>query len=243
MKTTAKNETSAQTAAREFSAFGPRLIEFLVELGMNNDKAWFTENKGQYEAAVREPARAFIRTMGPGLAAISSEFVANDKKVGGSLMRVYRDVRFSKDKTPYKTNVGIHFRHKVGKDAHAPGLYVHIAPGQHFVGVGMWRPDKDALAAIRKRIVEDTDAWIAATQSTPFSDRFELGGESLSRPPKGFDKEHPMLADLKRKDHIAISTVDEGMMLGDGIVDHILGLFEAASPYMAFQCQALGISF
>ncbi len=210
---------------------------------MNNDKAWFTENKSQYEAAVREPARAFIRTMGPGIATISSEFVANDKKVGGSLMRVYRDVRFSKDKTPYKTNVGIHFRHKVGKDAHAPGLYVHIAPGRHFVGVGMWRPDKDALAAIRKRIVEDTDAWVSATQSAPFKERFELGGESLSRPPKGFDKEHPMLVDLKRKDHIAMATIDEGTMIGDGVVEYILSLFEAASPYMAFQCQALGISF
>ncbi|MGH1346906.1 MAG: DUF2461 domain-containing protein [Nannocystales bacterium] len=217
------------------------MLGFLVELGMNNDKVWFNEHKPRYEALVREPARAFVRAVAPRLEAISKHFVASDKKVGGSLMRVYRDVRFAKDKTPYKTNVGIHFRHEVGKDAHAPGFYAHISPEGHFVGVGMWRPESSALASIRSRIVEHPDAWTAATRGEDFTRKFNLGGESLKRAPKGFDADHPHIVDLKRKDHIAVASLTDEEMLGDGVVDRIVGLFECALPYMAFECAALGV--
>jgi uncharacterized protein (TIGR02453 family) len=210
---------------------------------MNNDKAWFDKNKARYEAMVREPARAFIRAVGPRLEALSKHFIASDKKSGGSLMRVYRDVRFSKDKTPYKTNVGIHFRHAVGKDAHAPGFYVHISPEGHFIGVGMWRPEASALAGIRERIVNDTEEWTTATRDEGFAARFSLSGESLKRPPKGFDAKHPCIADLKRKDHIAVANLTDDEMLGEGVVDRILALFEQAVPYMRFQCAALDVAF
>jgi len=226
-----------------FSRFGPELMTFLVELGLNNDKAWFAQNKARYEAHVREPALAFIRAVGLRLQAISEHFVADDKKVGGSLMRVHRDVRFAKDKAPYKTNVGIHFRHELGKDAHAPGFYVHIAPEGNFIGVGMWRPESSALAAIRSRIVDESDAWAAATQPASFTEHFELGGESLKRPPRGFDPAHPHLQDLKRKDHIAMATLTDEQVLGEGVVERVLELFERASTYMAFQCAALDIPF
>jgi uncharacterized protein (TIGR02453 family) len=218
-------------------------MEFLVELAMNNDREWFEANKARYEAQVREPARAFVRAVGPKLEAISKHFVASDKKVGGSLMRVYRDVRFSKDKSPYKTNVGIHFRHALGKDAHAPGFYVHIAAEGNFIGIGMWRPESSALAGIRRRIIEEEDAWRDATQSSSFSERFNLGGESLKRPPKGFDASHPLIDDLKRKDHIAVANLSDEEMLGDGVVDRVLELFERAVPYLAFQCAALDVPF
>ena len=216
---------------------------FLVELGMNNDKEWFDANKQRYEEHVRGPARAFIRAVAPGLQAISSHFVASDEKVGGSLMLVHRDTRFAKDKTPYKTNVGIHFRHELGKDAHAPGFYVHMAPEGNFIGIGMWRPESSALAAIRTRIVEEVDAWTASTQAEPFTERFVLGGESLKRPPKGLDPEHPHAEDLKRKDHIAMAVLSDDEMLGDGVVERVLDLFSRAVPYMAFQCAALQIPF
>jgi hypothetical protein len=100
--------------------FDARCMNFLVDLGLNNQRAWFETNKQRYEDEVRQPALAFIRAMAPHLATIAPNFVASDKTVGGSLMRVYRDTRFAKDKTPYKTNVGIHFRHSAGKDVHAP---------------------------------------------------------------------------------------------------------------------------
>ncbi len=83
-------------------------------------------------------------------------------------MRVFRDTRFGRDKTPYKTNVGIQFRHSQGKDVHAPGYYVHIEPGRHFIGAGMWRPDPVSLAGIRDAIVERTAAWKSARDAAPF---------------------------------------------------------------------------
>ena len=122
--------------------FTPETFRFLTELALNNSRTWFEANKARYEALVREPALAFIRGAGPHLRKISRHLVASDRKIGGSLMRVHRDVRFSRDKSPYKTNVGIQFRHEVGKDVHAPGLYVHIAPDECFLGAGVWHPER-----------------------------------------------------------------------------------------------------
>ena len=109
----------------EFRGFDPSLFEFLEELADNNHRSWFQNNKERYETVVLEPSLAFIREFASRLKTISPYFVASDRRVGGSLMRVYRDTRFGKDKTPYKTNVGIQFRHEFGKDVHAPGFYVH----------------------------------------------------------------------------------------------------------------------
>ena len=115
--------------------FTSRTFRFLRKLAANNDRDWFQANKARYESNVREPCLAFIRAFRKPLERISPFFVASDRRVGGSLMRVYRDTRFSRDKTPYKTNVGIQFRHELGKDVHAPGFYVHIAAGECFLGV------------------------------------------------------------------------------------------------------------
>mgnify|MGYP003430300666 FL=1 len=136
----------------DFDGFGPAL-RFLGDLAENNNRDWFEANKGRYEADVREPARAFVRAMAPRLLKISRELVADDRKIGGSIMRVHKDVRFSRDKSPYKTNLGIQFRHRTGKDVHAPGLYVHIQPGTLFLGAGMWHPEPDALHALRTAIL------------------------------------------------------------------------------------------
>ena len=125
--------------------FKTSTIKFLRELEKNNNRDWFEANKHRYESDVREPALAYIEAMAPRLAKISPHFIASPKKVGGSLMRVYRDVRFSKDKTPYKTNIGIQFRHSAGKDVHAPGFYMHIEPSQVFIAAGIWRPDSEML--------------------------------------------------------------------------------------------------
>ena len=139
-----------------FNGFDPSMLGFLDELAQNNERDWFAENKHRYERLVREPALDFIVAMGPLLDRIAPQFEAVAKKMGGSLMRVFRDTRFGRDKTPYKTNVGIQFRHTQGKDVHAPGYYLHIEPGAHFIGAGMWRPDPDSLAGIRNAIVERT---------------------------------------------------------------------------------------
>jgi uncharacterized protein (TIGR02453 family) len=115
----------------------PALFEFFRELKANNSKEWFAENKTRYEQQVREPLLAFIADFGLRLPAISPHYVADPRKSGGSLFRIYRDVRFSKDKTPYKTGAGIQFRHERGKDAHAPGFYLHLEPDGCFFGAGI----------------------------------------------------------------------------------------------------------
>ena len=119
-------------------------IKFLDDLAANNNRIWFEENRSQYEALVRAPALAFISEMSPVLKTFAPHFRADPRKTGGSLMRVFRDTRFSRDKTPYKTNIGIQFRHAVGKDVHAPGFYVHIASDECFLAVGCWHPDADS---------------------------------------------------------------------------------------------------
>ncbi|MCA9241330.1 MAG: DUF2461 domain-containing protein, partial [Planctomycetales bacterium] len=141
-----------------FSCFPLGLLHFLEELSRNNNKKWFDKHKPRYEREVREPALAFIAAMEKPLARLSPHFKAIPKKVGGSLMRIHRDVRFSHDKSPYKTNVGIHFRHDAGKDVHAPGIYFHIDTSEVFLGVGLWRPEAAALAAIRDSISADPRA-------------------------------------------------------------------------------------
>lgn len=218
-------------------------LQFLEELAHNNNRTWFQENKSRYEREVLEPSLAFIRTFQPRLKKISTFFVASDKRVGGSLMRVYRDTRFSKDKTPYKTNVGIQFRHEFGKDVHAPGFYVHIAPEECFLGVGLWRPDAPSLAKIRQAIVDDPVKWKRARDNKRFRSQFDLTGESLKSPPRGFPKDHRMIEDLKRKDFIAVRHLDEEDVLGSGFLADAASSFMGSRPYMRFLCEALSLPF
>ncbi|MDH5215569.1 MAG: TIGR02453 family protein, partial [Gammaproteobacteria bacterium] len=139
------------TAGR-YASFKPETLEFLRELAANNNREWFAENKKRYEEQVLDVALNFIQSMHDPLRKIAPHFTAVPKRVGGSLMRVYRDTRFSKDKIPYKTNIGIQFRHGKAKDVHAPGFYLHIHPDEVFLGAGIWRPESSALAALRDRI-------------------------------------------------------------------------------------------
>ncbi|MCY3733483.1 MAG: TIGR02453 family protein, partial [Chloroflexi bacterium] len=146
--------------------FSEELIDFLVGLSANNSREWFNERKDVYESVLREPALEYIREVGGPLADISPHVRASDRKRGGSLMRIYRDVRFSRDKSPYKTNVGIQFRHESGKDVHAPGYYVHISIEECFIGAGSWMPDRDALLAYRRAVSEHPSEWLALKQIT-----------------------------------------------------------------------------
>ena len=164
--------------------FGAGLLEFLRDLERNNTRPWFERNRERYESEVREPALEFIRAMAPHVEKVSPHFTARDRKVGGSLMRIHRDVRFSRDKRPYKTNLGIQFRHQAGRDVHAPGLYFHVEPGSVFLGAGMWRPDKTALAAVRREIDDDPKGWKRVLGGKRFRSEWELSGESLRRPPR-----------------------------------------------------------
>lgn len=218
-------------------------LSFLKRLAKKNNRDWFHENKSDYENLIRTPALNFIEDMENDLAHLSPHFLAISKKVGGSLMRVHRDVRFSKDKSPYKTNIGIQFRHEMGKDVHAPGFYVHVAAEECFVGVGIWRPDSTALGKIRDAIVERESSWLASINDKKFKKDFEITGESLKNAPRGYDKEHPLINDLKRKDFIAISHIDTKKVLAKNFKQQVVNRFTEAESYMQFLCKALSLRY
>jgi len=149
-------------------------------------------------------------------------------------MRVHRDVRFSRDKSPYKTNIGIQFRHEMGKDVHAPGFYLHIEPRCCFIGVGIWRPDSFALSKIRDAIIERDQYWLTVINDKKFKKNFELSGESLKTVPRGYDKKHPLIEDLRRKDFIAISHVDDKTVLSKTSSNSLLNVLLKRSLILSF---------
>lgn len=223
--------------------FEERTIDFLEELAANNNREWFKENKPRYEEQVLDFALRFIQSMQDPLAQIAPHFTAVPQRMGGSLMRVYRDTRFSKNKLPYKTNIGIQFRHEQAKDVHSPGYYVHIDPDQVFVGVGMWRPDSDSLRSIRERIVAKPAEWSRVLGDAKFRRHFELGGELLARPPRGFDKDHEHIGDLRRKSFMGVRNLDVQDSLSPGFQRKVETSFRAATPFMTFLCKAVGVPF
>ncbi|MGR8946645.1 MAG: DUF2461 domain-containing protein [Gammaproteobacteria bacterium] len=226
-----------------FNGFPKTCMPFLKKLARNNNREWFNKNKQNYEESVREPALAFIEAMQPELEKISPHFRAIPKKVGGSLMRVYRDTRFAKDKTPYKTNIGIQFRHALGKDVHAPGYYLHIAPDGCFFGVGIWRPESKILNKIREFIADNPNAWQQAIKNNAFKKYFELHGESLIRPPRGYPADHPLIEDLKRKDFIAFSYFDANDIQQKNFPKIAGKTFAKATPLMSYLCMAVDANF
>ena len=217
--------------------FTPDTFAFLRDLAANNDRTWFNDNKARYEGSVRQPALDFITDYVDRLESLSPYFVADSRTVGGSLFRIHRDTRFSKDKTPYKLNTGMHFRHERAKDAHAPGYYVHLEPRNCFISAGLWMPEP--------KVAQHRDEWLAATRSAPFTDHFELGGESLKRPPRGIDvdPDDPLMVDLKRKSFIATGPLKQGDVTKADFADVLTERFRAAGPMMKLVCDAVGVKF
>jgi uncharacterized protein (TIGR02453 family) len=225
------------------TSFSPALFTFLRELRTNNRREWFDDNRGRYEEAVREPALDFIQDFEPLLHDISPHLVADPRPVGGSLFRIHRDVRFSKDKSPYKTQAGIRFRHELARDVHAPGLYLHLEPGGCFAGVGVWHPDGETLAKVRAAIAADPSGWKRAAHGGRFAATYRLAGDSLKRPPAGFDADHPFIEDLKRKDFIGVSALSQRSVTGKGFREEYARICRDAVPFMRFLCRAIGVPF
>ena len=223
--------------------FTPALFTFLKDLDANNEREWFHDHKQRYIDSVQEPALEFIVDAKPRLQQISPYFTAEAKTVGGSLFRIQRDTRFAKDKTPYKQNTGVQFRHEAGKDAHAPGFYLHLQPKECYAGVGLWRPETKVAYQIRQHIVDNPDAWKKATRSKRFTDVWSLGGNSLVRVPKGFDEDHPYIDDLKRKDFIASVRLSQKQVTSPDFLDEYMQLNKRAAPLMEFLCDAVGVPF
>src|SRR4051812_44884261 len=134
--------------------FSKGLFGFLSDLKRHNERDWFNANKSRYETQVRDPMLRFIAELSMRLPKVSAHFVADPSPVGGSMMRIYRDIRFSKDKTPYRTSAMAHFGHDQAADGAAPAFWLHLEPKASSMGVGLWGPDSAALKNLRQSIVD-----------------------------------------------------------------------------------------
>lgn len=216
------------------------LFEFLVDLAAHNDRAWFKAHRWRYDRHVKEPLLQLIRDFEGPLHRISPHYHAVPK-VGGSLFRIYRDTRFSKDKSPYKTHAGVHFRHAAGRGAHAPGFYLHLESQSCFAAAGIWGPDTRTLTAIRRAIVDDPPRWRAIRDALGGPMHLSTDDERLKRMPRGFSKDLPCAADLRRKHFIASRPLSEEEVLDAHLPEILEASFRQGAPLMQFITGALGL--
>lgn len=229
----------------KFTGFKPEFFQFFKDIKQNNNREWFAANKERYDHTVIMPILDFIEDIQEPLEEISPHFLAVPKKHGGSMFRIYRDQRFGRNKkTPYKVSAAIQFRHVNGRDAHAPGFYVHLEPGNIRYGGGIWTPPAPQIKLIRQSIASDRADWSSVRKNKKLNAMFkELRGDRLKRPPRGFDGDHPHIEDMKLKSFFLMhdGTTKEaarGKFIGD-----VVEAFKAASPLMRFLCQAVGAPY
>ncbi len=221
--------------------FTPDSLRFLQDLRQHNERDWFQKNKERYELVVRAPLLRFIGDLGSPLRKIDPYFVADPRPIGGSMMRIHRDIRFARDKSPYKTFVAAHFWHAKGKEGGAPGYYLHIEPGHSMIGAGIWRPDSRALKQIRDAIVADPKRWQRITSGQEFRSTCGMAGESLKRPPHGYDPNHPLIEAIKRKDFSISSALEDRQVWGPDFMNAVIGALRTAAPFVRFLADAVGL--
>ena len=233
-----------RTAMSDGTIFSRDLFDFLTRLAENNNRIWFNEHKENYNRSAKEPMLKFIGEMGERLPHISPSFRADTRTNGGSMYRIYRDTRFAKQKKPYKENVGCQFHHIAGKDAHAPGFYLHLQPGNCFAGGGIWRPPTSQLTMIRERIAANSRDWIEVKRFLSASETVAMmQAESLKRAPRGFDPGHPLIDDIKQKSFFAGAELTEEQVCGPDFNDRVEHIFLDLIPFMGFLTEAVGLSF
>lgn len=227
-----------------FAGFDDRFFGFFEELKQNNERPWFQANKARYEQDVLGTLSSFVEAIAPRLAKISPHYVADPRPRGGSIFRIHRDMRFAKGGKPYKENAGVHFRHEGGKDAHAPGFYVHIEVDKVFFGGGIWKPPAPELKKIREAIAERPEAWDKVIKDRKLKATFgAVGGDGLTRPPRGFDPEHRHIEDIKRQTFFLMRHEDPAITRDKSFVKEVEATFKAATPLMRFLSGAVGAKF
>ena len=213
-------------------------FEFLKDLSSHNNRDWFNANQERYEQQVRDPFLLLITDLGPGLKKINPRIVADPRPNRGSMMRIHRDIRFSKDKSPYKTFVAARFGHKKGKDGALPGYYLRLAPEASLIGGGVWHPETEDLRKIRDRIVGHPKDWQRVTADFKSRTGRGMAGESLQRAPAGYDPNHPLMEDIKRKDFALFAPLTQRDVCGSGFLDLILENFRSMNPFVQFLTRA-----
>jgi uncharacterized protein (TIGR02453 family) len=223
--------------------FTKATFRFLRDLKANNNRPWFQENKPRYEEVLRQPFLQLIADLQAPLAKISAHFVADSRSQGGPMFRIYRDTRFAHDKTPYKTWSGARLYHERAREVDAPSFYLHFQQGDCFVGGGKWHPQPESVKRIREFIVNNPAAWEKATRSKSFTSHFTLGGDSLVRPPRGFDPEHALIEDIKRKDFVASERFADGIAISSELKPLLVDRFKRIAPMVDYLCASLELDF
>jgi uncharacterized protein (TIGR02453 family) len=223
--------------------FDSKTFDFLRQLKVNNNRDWFQQNKALYLEQVRDPFLQLIRDLNPELQKITPYYSGNDRTNGGSLFRVYRDTRFSKDKTPYKPWAGARFWHSQGGRRGAPLYYLHIQPDNVFMAAGFFHPEAKILGQIRTFLQNNPNTWSTVTGDEAFKRTFELGGSSLKRIPRGFDPDHVLAEDLKRKDFIVISHFTEKQACSGRLPGLFAKRCQQAGEFMDYLCASMEMEF
>jgi uncharacterized protein (TIGR02453 family) len=236
------------TTATRFEAFRPEALRFLRGLERNNRRDWFERHRPTYEREIRDPMRALVEEMDVRLARIAPELVGDPRR---SVFRSYRDVRFSRDKSPYKTNAACQFFHVdagrgAGRDAEgaAAGLYFQLADGECFSAGGLWMPARPALDRVREAIDADPDALDRLVRTPAFKRRFrELTPEALlRRMPRGYTESHPAAGWLRYQSFTASRDLSEREVLSRRLPDILARDFAALVPLVRWLNQAIGYS-
>jgi uncharacterized protein (TIGR02453 family) len=216
--------------------FTPALFEFLRDLRANNDRAWFADNENRYQRDVEAPALEFIRLVQPGLAAISEQFSAIARVKGGSLGSVAASSRFAEG--PFRPYLVFRFSHRSRKVKPPPMFYLRLAPDGSAGGGGMYHPDAMSLGLIRAAIDVRRDEWQAVIGGATV-----MHGESLTRVPRGFDADHPLAADLKRKGHVVMENYSQADVVSADFPERFVETCRMAAPLVRFLTSALGLAF
>jgi uncharacterized protein (TIGR02453 family) len=224
--------------------FSDASFKFLRGLARHNDKTWFNDHKAQYEDHVRQPFLRLLTDLQPDLAAVSLHFRSEPKTVGGSLFRIYRDARFSNDKSPYKSWQGARLFHERHKQVPAPSFYLHLQPGECFVGAGLWHPEPDTQRRVRQFILDNPGSWKKAAHDAPFRRRFEFEeSEKLVRPPRGFPADFEFIEDLKHRNFVFWRSLDDATMTGPKLRPTVAADLKALGPFVDYLCAALDLEF
>lgn len=214
----------------DFTGFTREAIDFLVELAANNDRAWFQPRKDDYERLLKRPMEDLCLALADVFDARGLPLVADPAR---SPFRIYRDVRFSKDKSPYKTAVAASFPWRDATRDDRMGAYFHFEPGSMSAGGGMWHPDPARLAAWRRLVADDPARVHAAIDDARFlSEVGPIRGETLSRVPAGFAKDHPDADLLRLKDVIWSRPLSDADVLSPDLPDTLAGLYAASLPVL-----------
>ena len=227
----------------QFNGFPKDFFKFFDELKKNNNRDWFAANKPRYFESVVQPMGDYIVSIAPHLQRISPFYKADPRPHGGSMFRIYRDARFSKDKTPYKTHAACHFRHEAGRDAHAPGFYLHIETDRISIGGGIWRPPAKQLGLIREFIADNPSAWEKLVKSAAIRKMGGVQGDSLIRPPRGYNPDAKHIEDLKRKSFFLMSNTDTELALSPVLVTESAKIFRKVAKLNHFITDALELPF